>query len=155
MKGRKPIPTALKLVRGNPGKRPLPQNEPKPTLGIGPCPDSLSQDAKDEWVRVVVELERIGMLTRVDAPALEAYCDAVAMMRVARANIDANGIVTQGERGMVRNPAVSIHRDCAALVRQFAAEFGLTPSARTRIKTTDTVKTDPLDDFLNNKTSTT
>lgn len=32
MPGCRPTPTALKLVRGNPGKRALPKNEPRPSL---------------------------------------------------------------------------------------------------------------------------
>lgn len=33
MRGPKPTPTALKVIRGNPGKRALPENEPTPQLG--------------------------------------------------------------------------------------------------------------------------
>jgi len=147
-RGPRPQPTALKLVRGNPGKRPLPKDEPRPTLGIGPCPESLCEEAKAEWVRVVVELEKLEMLTRVDSPSLEAYCGAVVMMRQARKAITADGLVLNGKFGPVKNPAVQIHRDCAALVRQFAAEFGLTPSARTRLKAPEKKTTDPLGAFL-------
>ena len=33
MRGPKPTPTALKIVRGNPGKRALPKDEPTPPAG--------------------------------------------------------------------------------------------------------------------------
>ena len=33
MRGRRPKPTALKLIEGNPGKRPLPRDEPTPPVG--------------------------------------------------------------------------------------------------------------------------
>jgi P27 family predicted phage terminase small subunit len=35
--------------------------------------------------------------------------------------------------GLVRNPALAIQRDAAFTVRTFAQEFGLTPSARSRV----------------------
>ena len=34
MRGRKPVPTALKKLRGNPGKRPLNDAEPKPDVVV-------------------------------------------------------------------------------------------------------------------------
>ena len=37
MRGRKPSPTHLKLVKGNPGKRPLNVSEPEPEAVL-PCP---------------------------------------------------------------------------------------------------------------------
>lgn len=150
MRGPKPIPTALKLVRGNPGCRPLNKNEPQPTRGVGPCPEGLSDVARAEWGKVVPELERLGMLALVDSPSLEAYCDAIAVMREARREIKKHGIMTEGERGYVKNPAVAIQKEAALLVRQFAAEFGLTPSARVRLKAPEAPKRDALEDFLRN-----
>ena len=37
-RGRKPKPTALKVLEGNPGKRPLNENEPIPPKGSIKCP---------------------------------------------------------------------------------------------------------------------
>lgn len=42
MRRRKPKPTALKVIEGNPRKRPLNQREPKPVLSIPTCPAHLS-----------------------------------------------------------------------------------------------------------------
>jgi hypothetical protein len=35
MRGRKPVPSHLKVIRGNPGKRTLNQNEPLPIRRLG------------------------------------------------------------------------------------------------------------------------
>lgn len=50
--GRPPLPTEIKALRGNPGKRPL-NNDPHVPAGIPKCPDWLTPVAKAEWARVV------------------------------------------------------------------------------------------------------
>lgn len=100
-RGRKPKPTALKLLEGNSGKRPLniaelvsercPTAKPflrskntdnKPT-GVPECPDWLEDEAKAEWERVGTILENMGMLTSVDTTAFAGYCQAYARWREA------------------------------------------------------------------------
>ena len=51
--GRKPKPTALKRLEGNPGKRPLNALEPVPPTVPLQCPRHLLPEAKKEW-RVLV-----------------------------------------------------------------------------------------------------
>ena len=41
MRGRKPTPTRLKLIHGNPGNRPLNPNKPEPRAAIPTCPSHL------------------------------------------------------------------------------------------------------------------
>jgi len=151
MRGRKPKPTALKLLAGNPGKRPLNRNEPKPGPKAPGCPAWLPVEGKAEWRRVVPELDRIGMLTKVDRAALSAYCAAWSLLVKATTDVEANGLVAEAvdreietADGVVhlivkrtKNPAVLIARDAGAQVRQFCAEFGLTPSARSRMTLPD------------------
>ena len=49
MRGRKPTPTAIKVLEGNPGKRPLNDREPQPPKKAPSCPKWLEPDAKREW----------------------------------------------------------------------------------------------------------
>ena len=51
-RGRKPKPTALKVLEGNPGKRPLNELEPKPKKQAPSCPSWLEPEAKKEWRRM-------------------------------------------------------------------------------------------------------
>ena len=75
--GRNRKPTALKILQGNPGRRPLkPDNEPQPTPAIPSCPDELSDLAKREWNRVAVELHALGVVSEIDRAALAAYASA-------------------------------------------------------------------------------
>ena len=65
-RGRKPKPTAIKELEGNPGKRPLNDAEPKPVRKAPPCPKWLEPEAKKEWRRLSKQLEQIGVLTKVN-----------------------------------------------------------------------------------------
>ena len=48
----KPMPTALKILTGNRGKRPLNENEPKPKVKKLKPPEYLDKVAKKEWSRI-------------------------------------------------------------------------------------------------------
>ena len=63
--GRKPIPTADKLARGNPGKRPVNQREPKPRPGLPRCPAHVTGEARREWHRMGKQLEKEGRIALV------------------------------------------------------------------------------------------
>lgn len=76
MRGRKPKPTRLKLIQGNPGKRPLNPHEPKSEIAIPTCPAHLNASAKAEWKRLAREMADMGVITTFDRAALAAYCQA-------------------------------------------------------------------------------
>ena len=59
--GRKPKPTSLKVLEGNPGKRALNDTEPKPEKKAPKCPTWLNKEAKKEWKRIATELEALGI----------------------------------------------------------------------------------------------
>jgi len=54
MAGRRPKPTNLKVLHGNPGKRPLNANEPKPAAEMPSAPDHLGEVAQTECLDVSV-----------------------------------------------------------------------------------------------------
>jgi len=141
--GRKPKPTKLKILEGNPGRRPLNLNEPDP-LPIAPeCPDWLPDEAKKLWHRLAPELERIGLLKIIDGIALEGLCVSYAIWKKAVEFIKKNGttyrIPRKDKKGKVKSvyiapfPEVAIANQSLKQIRAFATEFGLTPSSRGRI----------------------
>ena len=79
MRGRRPKPTRLKVLTGNPGKRPLNNAEPRPEAAVPNCPDELGETARREWNRLVGELASLKLLTNFDRAALAAYCGAYAL----------------------------------------------------------------------------
>ena len=76
--GPPPKPTALKLIAGNPGKKRLPQGEPKPMVEAPVPPKHLTAEARVEWERLAPILVRLKLLTKLDRAALAAYCQAWA-----------------------------------------------------------------------------
>lgn len=151
MSGRRPKPTALKTLEGNPGKRPLNENEPRPT-GVPTCPRHLNKDAKAEWKRISRELTAIGLLTRVDRAALAAYCQAWARWCEAELNVQKYGHVIKSPSGYpVQNPYVGIANTALDQMRKFLIEFGMTPASRSRLQITVTPQeneTDPWADLM-------
>lgn len=131
--GPPPKPTRIKELNGNPGQRPLNKDEPKPRQGAPKPPPHLTGEALAEWGRIVPELDRIGLLTKVDRAYLIAYCEAWATFDEARQQISRDGILVPGRGGMVRNPAAFVMKDAADMMLKFGSRFGLSPSDRTRL----------------------
>lgn len=130
-KGRKPKPTALKKLEGNPGKRPLNPFEPIPPTVALPCPRHLLPEAKKEWRRLAPILMKMGLLTAADTVPFEGYCTAYARWLEAQEEITRHGSIYKDENGRIRpNPYIAIANYQMREIRAFASEFGLTPSNR-------------------------
>ena len=129
-RGRKPKPTALKVLKGNPGKRPLNDHEPIPPKGELKCPSWLLPEAKKEWKRLASSLEAMGVLTVADLTAFAGYCQAYARWREAQDEITRHGSIYKDGDGRIRpNPYIAIANQQMREIKSFAADFGLTPSA--------------------------
>ena len=74
MAGRKPKPTAVKKLEGNPGKRKLNKKKPVTAKGMSDCPEWLLPEAKTEWEWLCEKLSLMGVLTEIDMAAFSAYC---------------------------------------------------------------------------------
>src|SRR6266481_7184387 len=138
MPGPPPTPTHLKLLRGNPGKRRLPTDEPQPLIAetCPPPPSFLNAYAADEWRTVAPQLHAMRLLTRVDAAMLSGYCLSYsrwrsaeeALARMARHDEHTDALLIRADEGVRRNPLIKIAQDAARDMRRFANEFGLTPA---------------------------
>jgi len=144
MRGRKPTPTHLKLVKGNPGKRPTNPSEAAPARNLPNPPTELCDDAKVEWGRVSEELYRLGLLTGIDRAALACYCQAYgrwvqaerAIAEMAKKDPLTGGLLIKTTNGnAIQNPLVGVANKAMADMVRYAVEFGMTPSARSRIET--------------------
>jgi P27 family predicted phage terminase small subunit len=135
MAGRKPKPTALKELAGNPGKRALNRREPKPASGLPPCPRHLTGEARKEWRRMGGELARMGVVTAVDRAALAAYCQAWARWVEAEGQVAKLGTIVKTANGnLIQNPYLAVANRAMEQMTRLAAEFGMTPSSRSRVQ---------------------
>jgi P27 family predicted phage terminase small subunit len=134
MRGRKPKPTRLKLIEGNPGKRPITGREPKPPSAQPTCPSHLSPKAKAEWKRLAASLNGIGLLTMIDRAALAAYCQSWGRWVEAERKLTETPPLLKTPAGYVQqSPWLTIANKERELMAKYMAELGLTPSSRSRL----------------------
>lgn len=128
MAGRRPKPTLLKLVTGNPGKRPLPESEPTPPDGEIVRPRFLKYRAKELWEDRAPIYIAMGTLTLADVDHFAAWCVLMAKFE----NLKGEMLSSQ-----------------VAQMRMLGADFGMGASARAKLGTTGKGKPkDPADEFF-------
>ena len=163
--GRPRKPTKLKLLEGNPGKRPLNRDEPQYASTV-PKPDDLSAVASDWWDHVVPQLVQHGLGQSVDLASLQLLAEDYAEWAraphlyrnspplVSRGSakvpvLDAAGKPVWDGQGkerrqrvefrpiLVTNPLMRAVRDFGAAYRQGAQAFGLTAQSRSILSVQD------------------
>lgn len=133
-RGRKPKPTAVKVLEGNPGKRALNEMEHQPEKKAPKCPVWLDKEAKKEWRRIPSQLEDLGILTEVDMAAFAGYCEDYSIWKEAEEFISKHGTIVKTPSGYWQQvPQVSIAQTYLKIMIKFCEQFGLTPSSRSRI----------------------
>ncbi len=146
--GPPPTPTALKLLRGNPGKRPLNEDEPEAKVEVPTCPGHLSPVAKREWRRITKELFALGLVSKVDRAALGGYCDAYGRWAEAARQLQQYGLIVKSPNGYpMPSPYLAILTTALDQMRAFLTEFGMTPASRSRVKMTNPRQRELFDDF--------
>jgi P27 family predicted phage terminase small subunit len=153
----------LKLVTGNPGKRALNENEPRPAPALPDPPPHLDDEAKAEWGRVSGQLYALGCLAEIDRAALAAYAQAYsrwlraerAIAEMAKRDELTRGLMIKTANGnAIMNPLVGVANKAMADMVRYAAEFGMTPSARSRIdadKAAEAQEQDPAERYFPHK----
>jgi P27 family predicted phage terminase small subunit len=134
MRGPPPTPTHLKLIRGNPGKRPIrPEPEPEIPPEVLEAPPYLVSYAADEWHRLAGELHRLKLLTVVDVHLFACYCEAYRAWRTAGEALSAmaardpltGGLMVKSQNGnAMQNPLFLTMRQAAKDMLRYAGEFG-------------------------------
>jgi P27 family predicted phage terminase small subunit len=134
MRGRKPTPTALKVMTGNPGKRPLNRHEPRPATAIPTCPAHLSSSAKAEWKRLARQMHVLGIISHLDRAALAAYCQAYGRWAEAERKLKETPMLLKLPSGAIQqSPWLSIANKQLELMHKYMGELGLSPASRSRV----------------------
>ena len=132
--GPPPKPTHLKLLTGNPGRRPINQKEPMPKAVVPAPPDWLSAEAKAEWDNNIDELYACGLVTLLDRIPLAVYCQMVgrweraerALTKMAERDELTEGLLIKTTNGnAIQNPIVGTANKAAADLMHYAKEFGI------------------------------
>ena len=140
--GRKPQPTALKILRGNPGKRRLNPNEPQPAAvdeSFDTPPGELNGDAaaRREWERVAPLLRLCGLVSQAERTALLALCQQWSQYLKASQAVRKAGLTLNIHKGgadiPIANPHIAIASQALTHCQRLWNELGLTPSGRARV----------------------
>jgi len=141
---KRPTPTYLKIVRGNPGKRPINRAEPPAPPAIPEPPAWLCAAALVEWERHAPRFKDSGILSHLDRDAFANYCQALGRLAEAEGELAKSGLTYTTPSGFVRpSPWLKIIHETVNVITRLQVEFGLTPSARSRIK----VESKEIDEF--------
>ena len=134
-----PTPWKLKLLRGNPGKRPIP-DEPEPEIRIPKMPKELGggyygEHSKREWRRITKELEPLGIITTPDRALLTAYCDAAGRWAFCAEQIKEHGMLVKSpvQGVVVQSPYVPLMHKAFEQMTRLGLEFGMTPASRSKV----------------------
>jgi phage terminase small subunit len=107
--GRRPKPTAIKRLEGNPGKRALNDAEPQPRAVLPEAPEHLSDDEKGKWKAIIQELHPLGLVTAIDKDALAMYCVIYVRWVKAEKMVREKGEIIKTAAGnIIQNPYLSI-----------------------------------------------
>lgn len=153
-RGPRPEPTIIKIAKGNPGKRSLNKNEPKPAADAIQPPEWVTGKSLEKWQEVVPKLVSMGVMTNADIDTIARYCTMyeqfVKYLEQVRRGLDV--LVIRDDAGKVKymqsTPAATMMTKLAASMLRIEQEFGLTPSARTGIATTQSKQQDDLEAFF-------
>jgi len=146
--GPAPLPKNVHLLKGNPSKIPAHQlrDVVQPTTEIPKPPRHLDKEAVGEWKRITAELYKLGLVSQIDRAALSGYCAAWSeVVQCERKITELNKADPKGEAGLVgytpngyqqMSVWVQIRNRAYERMMKFAAEFGMSPSSRSRLVAT-------------------
>jgi len=136
MRGRKPLPTNVRVLTGNASHRSVNKDEPKPAIRIPDPPENLSDEARPYWQQYGKQLAAMRVLSEVDQAALALLCECTATYWLMTAKVREQGVIVKiGKNEAIGyNPHFNAANKAQAQMKQLLAEFGLTPSSRSRVR---------------------
>jgi P27 family predicted phage terminase small subunit len=127
--GRKPTPTPLRLLHGNPSRLPPPNNEPEGIGVLWAPPQWFDDEQRAQW-HYAIEHAPPGLLTATDRETLVIW--TVASVEHARAarTVSRYGQIVPSKDGTVVNPLLSALNKQALIMLRAGGEMGFSPSSR-------------------------
>lgn len=148
MRGRKPKPTHIKLLTGNPGQRKINRREPVPRAGVPTPPSFLGRAAKQEWRRCLQDSPP-GLVSRLDRHVLALYCMNAARIAELQQVLEEQGMtVVTGTGYPMPRPEMGIQTKLQTIQARLCAELGFSPSSRSRVTMAEPPAKDPDEELL-------
>lgn len=135
MRGRKPAPPELKLLRGDRPDR-LNPRAPVPQDGAPRPPRGMPTEQRRAFRNIVAELVRMGVRCGPDVLIIEQLAGMVVWNHRAGAELERTGswgVTARG--GTSTTGAWRVYRDTEREIHRLSAELGLSPTARNRVVT--------------------
>jgi P27 family predicted phage terminase small subunit len=125
-------------------------HEPETKPAIPRCPGHLGPEAKREWRRLAPQLARLGLLSKINREALALFCQAWARWVEAEEALKRYGVMVKSPNGFpMQSPYLAVANKAMEQMRALLAEFGMSPSSRTRVHATPQVdEDDPMERLL-------
>ncbi|MBX9580488.1 MAG: phage terminase small subunit P27 family [Gemmataceae bacterium] len=137
MRGPPPEPTAVRVLKGNPGRRKLNDAEPvTPPLSVTP-PEWMEGDAlaKQFWHELAKTVTAMTVGQESDRAALEMLSMCLAEARRAYERLEEDGrTVFSIQGGEKVSPHFTIMSRMISQAMGIMKEFGMTPASRTRVR---------------------
>lgn len=140
-RGRKPKPTVLRMLQGNPGKRALNHEEPAYGPGAPDKPAFLDDFASEEWDRLTEMLVSARVVTKGDSGILIVAADAYSQLRQCqeflkkKSSLSYDASSVNGGTSYKPYPEVAQRNMARRQYQAALSELGLSPSSRSKIKT--------------------
>lgn len=136
MKGAKPKPTSLLRLSGG-WRISQRKDTPEPPQGTPEKPIWFDGANSKSWDDIVSLLEPMRILTKVDGIAIAQMAEYLTRYREASSKIAEIGLLipsTGTNNPWTKNPYVKMQLEYGAQLHRLMSEFGMTPSARARVK---------------------
>lgn len=99
------------------------------------APAYLDEVATEHWNEIARQLNAQGILKKPDVTALAAYCQAFSLWKRCNQSVEEFGVLIEAGNGTFKaNPAAQIGLSAQSTMLKHAQEFGITPSARVRLR---------------------
>ena len=135
MRGRRPKPTHLKELEGNPGKRRLNKDEPQSEGDLYEAPEWMSETQREGWAYATTNAP-YGLLKQLDRCVLAIWVVAEDLHREAAEKIAQYGLLTKSPHAglPLQSPYLAILNKQAQIMLRARAELGFSPSGRARVQ---------------------
>ena len=129
------MPTAIRMLKGNPGHRTPSKLEPQPESFTAEPPEFLVTEGLKEWTRISAILKQMRVLTQADYMLLGNICLAYQTMVQAQRDLAKAGLLYKTQSGYIQqSPLMGIVTRHMDIVNKGLAQFGMTPSSRVRLQ---------------------